>query len=94
MILFFFCKSVELIEELNRATDLKFVHVEHIVSRNKTKDLSDISTNLVRKVTKYFGLSDLRVSIPLLCRLSIGAVTPKLSNLVLQPFDPLSLPRF
>ena len=37
----------ELIEELSRATDLKFgIHVEHVVSRNKTKDLSDISTKL------------------------------------------------
>ena len=48
MILFvclFVCS--ELIEELTRATDLKFgMHVEHVVSRNKTKDLSDISTNL------------------------------------------------
>ena len=36
----------ELIEELAGATGLKFgMHVEHVVSRNKTKDLSDISTN-------------------------------------------------
>ena len=43
-----FCLFVcsELIEELAGATDLKFgIHVEHVVSRNKTKDLSDISTN-------------------------------------------------
>ena len=42
------CLSVcpELIEELAGATDLKFgMNVEHVVSRNKTKDLSDISTN-------------------------------------------------
>ena len=40
----FFCP--ELIEELAGATDLKFcMHVEHIVSRKKTKDLSDISAN-------------------------------------------------
>ena len=45
---FFVCLFVcpELIEELTRATDLKFsIHVEHVVSRNKTKDLSGISTN-------------------------------------------------
>ena len=37
----------ELIEELARATDLKFgMQVEHVVSRNKTKDLNDISTKL------------------------------------------------
>ena len=36
----------ELIEELARTTDLKFgLHVEHAVTMNKTKDLSDISTN-------------------------------------------------
>ena len=36
----------ELIEELAGATYLKFgMHVKHVVSRNKTKDLSDISTN-------------------------------------------------
>ena len=43
-----FCLFVcpELIEELARATDLKFgLNVEHVVSRNKTKDLSDIPTN-------------------------------------------------
>ena len=50
---FFVCLFVclfvcpELIEELVGATDLKFgMHVEHVVSRNKTKDLSDISTNI------------------------------------------------
>ena len=32
----------ELTEELAGATDLKFgMHVEHVVSRNKTKDLRD-----------------------------------------------------
>ena len=44
----FFCLFVcpELIEELAGATDLKFgMLVEHVVSRNKIKDLSDISTN-------------------------------------------------
>ena len=36
----------ELIEELTGATNLKFgMHVEHVVSRSKIKDLSDISTN-------------------------------------------------
>ena len=36
----------ELIEELAGAIDLKFgKNVENVVSRNKTKDLSDISTN-------------------------------------------------
>ena len=36
----FFCP--ELIEELAGATDLKFgMHVDHVVSRNKTKDLSE-----------------------------------------------------
>ena len=36
----------ELIEELAKATDLKFgMYVEDVVSRNKTKDLSDIATN-------------------------------------------------
>ena len=48
LICLFVCLFVcpELIEELARATDLKFgMHVEHVVSRNKTKDLSDISTN-------------------------------------------------
>ena len=44
MIFLFVCS--ELIEELAGATDLKFgIRVEHVVSRNKTKDLSDISTN-------------------------------------------------
>ena len=39
-------KILLLIEELAGATDLKSgIHVEHVVSRNKTKDLSDISTN-------------------------------------------------
>ena len=49
MIFLFVCLFVcpELIEELVGATDLKFgMHVEHVVSRNKTKDLSDISTNI------------------------------------------------
>ena len=44
MIFLLFCLIVclELIEELARATDLKFgMHVEHIVTRNKTKDLSE-----------------------------------------------------
>ena len=37
----------ELIEELARATYLKFgIRVEQVVATNKTKDLSDISTNL------------------------------------------------
>ena len=37
---------LELIEELAEATDLKFgMHVEHVVSRNNTKDISDIFTN-------------------------------------------------
>ena len=48
MIFLFVCLFVcsELIEELAGATDLKFgMHVEHVVSRNKTRDLSDISTN-------------------------------------------------
>ena len=43
-----FCLFVcsDMIEELAGATDLKFgIHVEHTVSRNKTKDLSDISIN-------------------------------------------------
>ena len=36
----------ELIEELAEATYLKLgMHVEHVVSRKKSKDLSDISTN-------------------------------------------------
>ena len=36
----------ELIEELARATDLKFgILVEHVVATNKFQDLSDISTN-------------------------------------------------
>ena len=46
--IFCFCLFVcpELIEELTRATELKFgMLVEHVVSRNKTQDLSDISTN-------------------------------------------------
>ena len=47
MILFvclFVCS--ELIEGLAGATDLKFgMHVKYVVSRNKTKDKSDISTN-------------------------------------------------
>ena len=49
MIFFLFvCLFVcsELIEELAGATDLKFgMHMEHVVFRNKTKDLSDIFTN-------------------------------------------------
>ena len=52
--LFVFCLFVcpELIEELTRATDLKFgMHVEHVVSRNKTKDLSDISTK--KELSEY-----------------------------------------
>ena len=43
-----FCLFVcaDLIEELARVTDLKFgIRVEHVVTRNKTKDLSDISAN-------------------------------------------------
>ena len=46
MICLFVCLSVcpELIEELTGATDLKFgTRVEHVVARNKTKDLSVIS---------------------------------------------------
>ena len=44
MIPLFVCS--ELIEELAGNTDLKFgMHVEDVVSRNKTKDLSDITTN-------------------------------------------------
>ena len=36
----------ELIEELAGVTELKFgMHVEHVLSRNMRKDLSDISTN-------------------------------------------------
>ena len=68
---------------------------KHVVSRNKTKDLSDISTNFWESLwAKYLGLSDLRVSIKL-CRLSIGAVTPNwLSNLVQHTIDPLSWPKF
>ena len=48
MIFLFVCLFVcpELIEELAGATHLKFgMYVKHVVSRNKTKDLSDISTN-------------------------------------------------
>ena len=46
MIFLFVLFVQELIEELAGAADFKFgIHVEHIVSRNKTKDLSDISTN-------------------------------------------------
>ena len=35
----------ELIEELARATDLKFGMAVDVVARNKLSDLSDISTN-------------------------------------------------
>ena len=45
---FFVCLFVcpELIEELAGATELIFgIHVNHVVSRNMTKDLRDISTN-------------------------------------------------
>ena len=36
----------ELIEELAGATDLKFgMRVENVVTRNKTRSISDISTN-------------------------------------------------
>ena len=42
MIFFSFFVCPELIEELAGATDLKFgMHVDHVVSRNKTKDLSE-----------------------------------------------------
>ena len=47
-VFFFICLFVctKLIVELSGATGLKFgMHVEHIVYRNKTKDMSNISTN-------------------------------------------------
>ena len=102
------CLSVcpELIEELAGATDLKFgMNVEHVVSRNKTKDLSDISTNFWERwqnVLAYqiwgFNLVPLLWPIRFECfnqtvLASIGAVTPSLlSKLVLHTNDPLDSP--
>ena len=46
---------LELIEELAEATDLKFgMHVEHVVSRNNTKDISDIFTNEPLRLLKHY----------------------------------------
>ena len=72
MFVFYLFVCPEFIERLAGATDLKFsMRVEHVVTRNKTKDKKKLFSE---KVTKYLGLSNLRLSIKL-CGLSIGAVT-------------------